>query len=50
MLTLGAQRDLLLQSKFDSLESSGGKTAVKRAIEKKRRKMASKEKKSRPRL
>ncbi|WWC65813.1 uncharacterized protein I303_108435 [Kwoniella dejecticola CBS 10117] len=42
------KRDLLLKSKFESLEQKGGKTAVKKALEKKRKKIASKEKKSRP--
>jgi ribosomal RNA-processing protein 36 len=38
----------LLKSKFDSLEKKGGKGAVKKAIEKKQKKVAGKEKKSRP--
>ncbi|WVW86961.1 hypothetical protein I302_109017 [Kwoniella bestiolae CBS 10118] len=42
------KRDLLLKSKFESLEAKGGKTAVKKAMEKKRKKIASREKKSRP--
>ncbi|WWD04563.1 hypothetical protein V865_002633 [Kwoniella europaea PYCC6329] len=42
------KRDLLLISKFESLEAQGGKSAVKKAMEKKRKKIASKEKKSRP--
>ncbi|WVQ66082.1 uncharacterized protein L199_004260 [Kwoniella botswanensis] len=42
------KRDLLLKSKFESLEAQGGKSAVKKAMEKKRKKIASKEKKSRP--
>ncbi|WRT69665.1 uncharacterized protein IL334_006655 [Kwoniella shivajii] len=42
------KRDLLLKSKFESLEKQGGKSAVKKAMEKKRKKIASKEKKSRP--
>ncbi|ORY34770.1 hypothetical protein BCR39DRAFT_514618 [Naematelia encephala] len=42
------KRDLLLKSKFNALEERGGKSAVKKAVEKKRKKIASKEKKSRP--
>ncbi|WWD20276.1 hypothetical protein CI109_104752 [Kwoniella shandongensis] len=44
----GEKRDLLLKARFETLEKKGGKTAVKKAIEKKRKKTASKEKKSRP--
>ncbi len=43
-----AQRDLLLKSKFEALEEKGGKLAVKKAMDKKRKKIAGKEKKSRP--
>ncbi|WWC73728.1 uncharacterized protein I206_107700 [Kwoniella pini CBS 10737] len=42
------KKDLLLKSKFESLEQKGGKSAVKKVLEKKRKKLASKEKKSRP--
>ncbi|WVN89948.1 uncharacterized protein L203_105178 [Cryptococcus depauperatus CBS 7841] len=42
------KRDLLLKAKFQDLEKHGGKTAVKKLVEKKRKKIASKEKKSRP--
>ncbi|KAK4688673.1 ribosomal RNA-processing protein 36, partial [Tremellales sp. Uapishka_1] len=42
------QRDLLLKSRFESLEAQGGKSAVKKSIEKKQKKIAGKEKKSRP--
>ncbi|KAK6908487.1 hypothetical protein I203_102489 [Kwoniella mangroviensis CBS 8507] len=34
------KRDLLLKSKFESLEAQGGKSAVKKAMEKKRKKIA----------
>jgi ribosomal RNA-processing protein 36 len=44
----GAQRDLLLKSRFESLEQRGGKLAVRKAMDKKRKKIAGKEKKSRP--
>lgn len=47
-LTSGAQRDLLLKSRFESLEQRGGKLAVRKAMDKKRKKIAGKEKKSRP--
>ena len=42
------KRDLLLKSRFESLEEEGGKAAVRKAIDKKRKKIAGKEKKSRP--
>lgn len=42
------KRDLLLKSKFDTLEKTGGKGAVKKAMDKKLKKVAGKEKKSRP--
>ncbi|TXT12841.1 hypothetical protein VHUM_01242 [Vanrija humicola] len=42
------KRDLLLKAKFDSLEEKGGKGAVKKAMDKKMKKVAAKEKKSRP--
>ncbi|WVQ96029.1 hypothetical protein IAU59_003129 [Kwoniella sp. CBS 9459] len=44
----GEKRDLLLKARFQALEKTGGKNAVKKAMEKKRRKVAIKEKKSRP--
>ncbi|WVR08082.1 hypothetical protein IAU60_005128 [Kwoniella sp. DSM 27419] len=44
----GEKRDLLLKARFEALEKSGGKNAVKKAMEKKRKKVAGKEKKSRP--
>lgn len=42
------QKDLLLKARFENLEQKGGQRAVKKALEKKRKKTASKEKKSRP--
>jgi ribosomal RNA-processing protein 36 len=42
------KRDLLLKSRFESLEEEGGKAAVRKAMDKKRKKIAGKEKKSRP--
>lgn len=44
----GEQKDLLLKARFDNLEQKGGNRAVKKALEKKRKKVAGKEKKSRP--
>lgn len=44
----GDKKDLLLKARFEDLEKTGGKTAVKKAMEKKRKKVAGKEKKSRP--
>lgn len=38
----------MLKARFDSLQARGGKSAVKKAIEKKQKKVAGKEKKSRP--
>ena len=42
------QKELLLKARFEHLNEQGGQRAVKKAIEKKRKKTASKEKKSRP--
>ena len=43
----GEKRDLLLKARFDALQSEG-KTALKKAMDRKRKKVAGKEKKSRP--
>lgn len=43
-----AKREVLVRARFDALAASGGKGAVKKAIEKKQKKIAQKEKKSRP--
>jgi len=43
-----AKKELLVKARFDSLAASGGRQAVKKAIEKKQRKISQKEKKSRP--
>lgn len=49
MLTLSAEKkDILLKARFASLEAEGGKGAVKKAMDKKLKKVAGKEKKSRP--
>ncbi|KAG8906423.1 hypothetical protein FRB99_006925 [Tulasnella sp. 403] len=42
------KRKLLLESKFEDLATSGGQRMVKKALDKKQRKIAQKEKKSRP--
>ncbi|KAJ9097162.1 hypothetical protein QFC21_004831 [Naganishia friedmannii] len=42
------KKDLLLKARFQALEKEGGKRKVKKAIEKKQKKIAGKEKKSRP--
>jgi len=43
-----AKRDLLLRARHDALAESGGKRAVKKAIEKRQKKVSQKEKRSRP--
>ncbi|ORX37756.1 hypothetical protein BD324DRAFT_623215 [Kockovaella imperatae] len=42
------RKDILLHARFKALEEKGGKRAVRKAVEKKRRQVAGKEKKSRP--
>ncbi|TFK41202.1 hypothetical protein BDQ12DRAFT_733513 [Crucibulum laeve] len=42
------KRELLVRARYDALAADGGKRAVKKAIEKKQKKMNQKEKKSRP--
>jgi hypothetical protein len=44
----GEKKDLLLKARFEALQAEGGKRAIKKAIEKKQKKVAGKEKKSRP--
>ena len=44
---LAEKRDLLVRARYDAL-AAGGRRAVKRAIEKKQRKVGQKEKRSRP--
>ncbi|KAJ8486760.1 hypothetical protein ONZ45_g14558 [Pleurotus djamor] len=43
-----AKKELLVKARYDALSSEGGRQAVKKAIEKKQRKLGQKEKKSRP--
>ncbi|KII93750.1 hypothetical protein PLICRDRAFT_171465 [Plicaturopsis crispa FD-325 SS-3] len=42
------KKDLLVRARYEALAASGGKGAVKKAIEKKQKKIGQKEKKSRP--
>ncbi|OCH92675.1 DUF947-domain-containing protein [Obba rivulosa] len=42
------KKDILLRAKYDALAAEGGKRAVKKAIEKKQKKVSQKEKKRRP--
>jgi ribosomal RNA-processing protein 36 len=44
----GEKKELLLKARYEELASTGGKRAVKKAIEKKQKKLSQKEKKSRP--
>lgn len=48
LMSPGEKRDLLLKARFDALEQEGGKRAVKKAVDKKRKKVAGREKRSRP--
>ncbi|KAG8701410.1 rRNA biogenesis protein rrp36 [Ceratobasidium sp. 395] len=47
-LKKSAKRNMLLQAKFDDLAASGGQNAVRKAIDKRKKKLAQKEKKARP--
>lgn len=42
------KKELLLRAKYDALASRGGRGAVRKAIEKKQKKVSQKEKKKRP--
>ncbi|KAG9125149.1 rRNA biogenesis protein rrp36 [Ceratobasidium sp. 392] len=42
------KRNMLLQAKFDDLAASGGQNAVRKAIDKRKKKLTQKEKKARP--
>ena len=44
------KKDTLLRARHDALLSSGGRQAVKKAIEKRQKKVAQKEKRSRPNI
>ena len=46
--TTAEKRELLVKAKYDALAAEGGKRAVRKAIEKKQKKIGQKEKKSRP--
>ena len=45
---LADKRELILRARYDSLAQEGGQRAVKKAIEKRQKKIAQKEKKSQP--
>lgn len=45
---LADKKDLLMRARYEALEATGGKAAVKKAIAKKQKKIGQKEKKSRP--
>jgi ribosomal RNA-processing protein 36 len=45
---LAEKKELLMKARYDAIASSGGKRAVKKAIEKKQKKQSQKEKRSRP--
>jgi len=42
------KKELLMKARYEEIASTGGKRAVKKAIEKKQKKISQKEKKSRP--
>lgn len=46
--TTAEKRKLLVKAKYDALAAEGGKRAVRKAIEKKQKKIGQKEKKTRP--
>lgn len=46
--SLANKRELLIRARYEALAADGGKRAVKKAIEKKQKKIGQKEKKSRP--
>ncbi|KAG1747904.1 uncharacterized protein EDB91DRAFT_1345081 [Suillus paluster] len=45
---IGVKKELLMKARYEDIASSGGKRAVKKAIEKKQKKTSQKEKRSRP--
>lgn len=46
--TIAEKRKLLIKARYDALAAEGGKRAVRKAVEKKQKKIGQKEKKSRP--
>jgi ribosomal RNA-processing protein 36 len=48
MTQIADKKKLLLKARYDAMAAEGGKQAVKKAIEKKRRKQSQSETKSRP--
>lgn len=47
-ISLAEQKDLFVRARYDALANEGGKRAVKKAIDKKQKKVSQKEKKARP--
>lgn len=47
-LHIAEKRKLLVEARYEALAAQGGKRAVRKAIEKKQKKIGQKEKKSRP--
>jgi len=47
-LNSAEKRELVTRARYDALAAKGGKRAVKKAIEKKQKKISQKEKRSRP--
>jgi len=48
LLNSAEKRELVTRARYDALAAKGGKRAVKKAIEKKQKKISQKEKRSRP--
>jgi ribosomal RNA-processing protein 36 len=48
MIQIADKKKLLLKARYDAMAADGGKQAVKKAIEKKRKKQSQSETKSRP--
>jgi len=47
-VTTGEKKELLLKARYEALAKEGGQRAVKKAIEKRQKKVHQKEKRSRP--
>ena len=48
LVRIADRKEFLTKAKFEALAESGGRSAVRKAIEKKQKKVAQKEKKKRP--
>lgn len=46
--SIADKKELLLRARYDNIATTGGKSAIKKAIEKRQKKIGQKEKKSRP--